>query len=92
MEEFFAISDHMSCAYRHWQLCSTINFFNLYLLGSPRFNSCVPGIHYSDGENAQAALCFSVGYVFSRRRSQILTAKAPSQCQSQLFSINANYH
>ena len=45
MEEFFAISDHMSCMYRHWQLCSAINFFNFYLLGSPRFNTCVPGIH-----------------------------------------------
>ena len=30
MEEFsfFAISDHMSCAYRHWQLRSPINFSN----------------------------------------------------------------
>ena len=45
MEEFFAISDHMSCAYRHWQLRSQINFFNFYLLGSSRFNTCVPGIH-----------------------------------------------
>ena len=45
MEVFFAISDHMSCAYKHWQLRSPINFFNFYLLGSPRFNTCVPGIH-----------------------------------------------
>ena len=92
MEEFFAISDHMSCAFRHLQLRSPINFFNFYLLRSPRFNTCEPGIHLSDGENVQAALCFSVGYFFSRRRSQILTAKAHSQCQSQLNSINANYH
>ena len=92
MEQFFAISDHMSCAYRHWQLRLPINLFNFYLLRSPRFNTCVPGIHLSDGENTQAALCFSVGYFFSRRRSQILTAKARSQCQSQLYSINANYH
>ena len=40
MEEFFAISDHMSCAFRHLQLRSLINFFNFYLLRSPRFNTC----------------------------------------------------
>ena len=51
MEEFFAISDHMSCAFRHLQLRSPINFFNFYLLRSPRFNTCEPGIHLSDGEN-----------------------------------------
>ena len=45
MEEFLAISDHMPCAYRHWQLCSPINFFNFYSLGSPRFITCVPDIH-----------------------------------------------
>ena len=31
--------DHMSYAYRHWQLRSPINFFNFYSLGSPRFNT-----------------------------------------------------
>ena len=45
MEQFLAINDHMSCAYRHWQLRSPINLFNFYLLRSPRFNTCVPGIH-----------------------------------------------
>ena len=45
MEEFLAISDRMSCAYRHWQLRSPINFFNFYSLGSPRFNTCIPDVH-----------------------------------------------
>ena len=45
MEESLAISDRMSCAYRHWQLRSPINFFNFYSLGSPRFNTCVPDVH-----------------------------------------------
>ena len=45
MEEFLAISDHMSCACIHWQLRSPINFFNFYLLGSPRLNTCISGIH-----------------------------------------------
>ena len=44
-EESLAISDRMSCAYRHWQLRSPINFFNFYSLGSPRFNTCVPDVH-----------------------------------------------
>ena len=42
---FLAISDHMSRAYRHWQLPSPINFLNFYSLVSPRFNTCVPDIH-----------------------------------------------
>ena len=34
---------------------------------------------------------FSVSYLFLWLRSQILTAKPRSQCQSPLYSINANY-
>ena len=36
---------------------------------------------------------FSISYFFLRHRSQILTAKPQprSQCQSPLYSINANY-
>ena len=60
MEDFFARSDHMSCAYRHWQVRLPINFFNFYLLESRRFNTCVPGIHKSDEVNAQASLVMPV--------------------------------
>ena len=65
MEQFFAISDHMSCAYRHWQLRSPMNLFNFYLLRSPRFNTCVPGIHLSDEKIRRLLFVFPL-VTFSR--------------------------